>query len=269
MYKAVFLDMDGTLLRADHSISEETRDTIHTLMARGILVILVSARPYHGIRPTSEWLGTLSFPIVSLNGAYICSGEDVLFESRIDLQTLDGLHFESRNFEATLIYYTGMNWYSEHSNAAIEKEQKVTPVPVDIAPFRDLMKEWDDAQTSPNKVMAIGAEPVIVELELQLLSGFSDQLNIYTSKPTYLEIMRLDASKCNAVKFLMEKFNIKKEEILAIGDNFNDKEMIAFAGTGVAMGNAPDEIKAVADYVTDTNQQDGVRKAIDKFILAV
>jgi Cof subfamily protein (haloacid dehalogenase superfamily) len=128
------------------------------------------------------------------------------------------------------------------------------------------MKHWAKEPTGINKVMAIGHESVIATVESKLVSVFPSGLNIYTSKPTYLEIMREDASKTKAVQFLMERYGIRREEIIAIGDNFNDKEMIAYAGTGVAMGNAPDAIKAVADYITDTNQRDGVRKAIERFI---
>ena len=78
--------------------------------------------------------------------------------------------------------------------------------------------------------------------------------------------MNNQASKVNAVKLLMNRFNFKKEEIIAIGDNFNDKEMIEFAGIGIAMGNAPDEVKAVADYITETNNNDGVSRALKKIL---
>ena len=76
--------------------------------------------------------------------------------------------------------------------------------------------------------------------------------------------MDAQASKSNAIRLLIGKLNIPREETIAMGDNFNDREMIQFAGMGVAMGNAPDEIKAVADYVTDTNNNDGVRKALER-----
>ncbi|MEO7120016.1 MAG: HAD hydrolase family protein, partial [Ginsengibacter sp.] len=80
-----------------------------------------------------------------------------------------------------------------------------------------------------------------------------------------LEIMNIDASKVNAVKFLTGRYNIKQEEIIAIGDNYNDKEMIEFAGMGIAMGNAPDPVKAAANYITKTNNEDGVSLALARF----
>jgi Cof subfamily protein (haloacid dehalogenase superfamily) len=265
MYKAVFIDLDGTLLRDDHSISQDTRDIIQKLMQKKVLIVLVSARPMHGMIPISHWLGLQSNPLVSVNGAYIIENDQVIFESTIDLETVTGLHKANIALEATLIYYNGLNWYAETNNAATTKEQRVTEVPVIIEPFESLIRKWKLEVSSPNKVMAIGSEAVINELQKKLLSQYSDLLNIYTSKPTYLEIMRKDASKTSALKFLIKKYDIRQDEVIAIGDNYNDKEMIVYAGLGIAMGNAPEPIKTVADYVTDTNEQDGVRKALEKF----
>lgn len=266
MYKAVFTDMDGTLLRKDHSISEATRETIGKIVAAGIPFILVSARPLHGILPISKWLGTSNMPIVSLNGAYIGLEDQIIFRSAIEQPIITEIHSVAARFEVTLIYYSGMKWYAEKNNAYTAKEQRITQVPVQIAPYDALVQQWEEDQAEINKIMAIGKEEVIRELELTLQGIYGEKMNIYTSKPTYLEIMRREASKTNAVKFMMARYGIGQEEVIAIGDNFNDKDMIHFAGTGIAMGNAPEEVKAVADWVTDTNQHDGVRKAFEKFL---
>lgn len=258
--------MDGTLLREDHSISEATRELIQKIVADNIPVILVSARPIHGIIPISKWLGIYSLPIVSLNGAYIGLDDKVIFESSIELDTVTAIHALAAAYDVTLIYYAGLEWYAEKSNAATAKEQRITEIEVSIAPFDGLMQHWKTYQTRINKIMAIGEASVVSLLQEKMRNVYHEKMNIYTSKPTYLEIMRMDASKTNAVKFMLAKYNINREEIIAIGDNFNDKEMIEFAGTGIAMGNAPDEVKAVADYVTETNQQDGVRKAFEKYL---
>lgn len=265
IYKAVFIDLDGTLLRPDHSISEATRSTIQKLIAKNILVILVSARPYHGITPYSNFLGTQSLPIISLNGALIKSDNKTVFESCIDTDTVAQLR-KANEYQATLIYYSGNEWFAETLNAAVTKEQKITDVKVVVAPFEDLRQYWKLHNTRINKVMAIGDKTLIQALEHKLISVFQNKMNIYTSKPEYLEIMREDASKKYGVQFILEKYAISRKEIIAIGDNFNDLEMIIYAGTGVAMGNAPDAIKAAADFVTDTNVNDGVRKAIEKYI---
>ena len=105
----------------------------------------------------------------------------------------------------------------------------------------------------------------IAGVQQHLRSIYNGRLNVYPSKATYLEVMDLKGSKSNSVKFVSERLGLDRTEIIAMGDNYNDIEMIKYAGMGVAMGNAPDDIKAIADYVTDTNNNDGVRKALEKF----
>jgi Cof subfamily protein (haloacid dehalogenase superfamily) len=265
MYKAVFLDMDGTLLKSDHSVSEPTRQTLHKLTGMGIPVILVSARPLDAMLPTATLLGLEKYPLMSLNGSYIVQDEKSLFQAFIDLPTTAALSAEIRPFQATIAYYVQREWYAERNDTWTEHEQKIMEVKLQIQPFAEMAATWAARNTGPNKMMVMTDPPVIAAIQQHLLSLFAGRLNIYPSKPTYLEIMDTNASKSNALRFLIEKMKISREETIAMGDNFNDGEMIKFAGMGVAMGNAPDEIKALADYVTDTNNEDGVRKALERF----
>ena len=138
-------------------------------------------------------------------------------------------------------------------------------VQIKVAPLAELVKEWSARGIAPNKMMVMSEPPAIAEIQKHLRSLYDGKLNIYPSKPTYLEVMDLKGSKSNAVKFVSDRLGLDKSEIIAMGDNYNDIEMIKYAGMGVAMGNAPDEIKAIADYVTDTNNNDGVQKALEKF----
>ena len=265
MYKAVFLDMDGTLLRTDHSVSEPTQSAIRKLVARGIPVILVSARPLNAILPTAGELGLLDYPIVTLNGGYIVEGEKPVFQAIVDLATTAKVTAEVRPFKATIAYYLQTEWYSEINDPWTAHEQKIMDVLLKVAPIDELISNWSARHTGPNKMMVMGEPENIQRIQEHLKSLFGESLNIYPSKPTYLEVMEPQASKANALRFLIERMKLGRTEIIAMGDNYNDKEMIRFAGTGVAMGNAPDEIKAVADYVTDTNNNDGVLKALQHF----
>lgn len=266
MYKAVFLDMDGTLLKSDHSVSKATIKTLRQLIGRGIPVILVSARPLDAMLPTALAIGLQDYPLVSLNGSYIAESEKPVFQAIIDLKTTAELAAAIRTFDATVAYYVQREWFAERSDAWTEHEQKIMDIPLRVQPFDEMAAGWAGRKTGPNKMMVM-SEPASVDLIQQhLRSIYGDKLNIYPSKPTYLEIMDTKASKSNALQFLIGRMNIRREEIIAMGDNYNDSEMIKFAGMGVAMGNAPDEIKAVADYVTDTNNEDGVRKALEHFL---
>jgi Cof subfamily protein (haloacid dehalogenase superfamily) len=138
-------------------------------------------------------------------------------------------------------------------------------VPVEVGPITSLVKDWGNRKIGPNKMMVMSEPDNIALIQKHLRSIYNGRLNVYPSKATYLEVMDTRGSKSNAVKFVSERLGLTPAEIIAMGDNYNDVEMIRFAGVGVAMGNAPDDIKAAADYVTDTNNDDGVRKAMEKF----
>lgn len=266
MYKAVFLDMDGTLLRSDHSISEATVQTIRTLVGKGIHVTLVSARPLNAVLPTCREIGMPEdSPIITLNGSYIVEKDQPIFDARIDLDTVVEVAEQVRPFNATIAYYLQREWYSEVSDSWTDHEQKIMDVKIKVAPLAELLKEWAKRKIAPNKMMVMSEPPAILEIQKYLRPIYEGRLNIYPSKATYLEVMDKAGSKSNAVRFVSERMGLAREEVITMGDNYNDIEMIRFAGMGVAMGNAPDDIKAVADYVTDTNNNDGVRKALEKF----
>jgi len=266
MYKAVFLDMDGTLLRSDHSISEETKGVIRHLTASGVPVTLVSARPLNAILPTFNSIGLPDgSPLVSLNGSYIVEGGVPVFEAEIDLATTEAVSQQVRPFKATIAYYLQKEWYAERSDSWTDYEQRIMDVKIKVAPLAELIGQWAARGIGPNKMMVMSDPESIAQTQTQLLAAYNGRLNIYPSKPTYLEVMDPRGSKSNAVKFLIDRMKIDRSEVIAMGDNYNDREMIEFAGMGVAMGNAPDEIKAAADHVTDTNNNDGVRKALEKF----
>ena len=266
MYKAVFLDMDGTLLKSDHSVSDATIQTIRTLTGKGIPVILVSARPLNAVLPTFHAIGIPEhYPIITLNGSYIVEAEKPIFQVTIDLPTVAAVAGQVRPFKATIAYYLQREWYSETNDAWTEHEQKIMDVKIKVGPLADLIKDWTARGIAPNKMMVMSEPPAISEIQQHLRSIYNGKLNIYPSKPTYLEVMDSKGSKSNSVKFVSERLGLLPSEIIAMGDNYNDVEMIHFAGMGVAMGNAADDIKAGADYVTDTNNNDGVRKALEKF----
>jgi Cof subfamily protein (haloacid dehalogenase superfamily) len=266
MYKAVFLDMDGTLLRSDHSVSEPTIAMIRDLTAKGISVVLVSARPLNAVLPTFHALGLpASTPVVTLNGSYIVERERPVFEARIGLDVVTQVTELVRPFKATIAYYLGREWYAEVSDAWTDHEQRIMDIALGVSPIGELVQGWKTRGLAPNKMMVMSEAANIAGVQQHLRSVYNGQLNIYPSKATYLEVMDTRGSKSNAVRFISEKLGLAPAEIVAMGDNYNDVEMIQFAGMGVAMGNAPDDIKAKASYVTDTNNNDGVRKALEKF----
>ena len=265
MYKAVFIDMDGTLLGKDHTISEVNKSAIQKLLNKGILVVPISARPLHGILPLTQSTLPANMPVVSLNGGYIYHNNEIIYEANIPLPDVATIHQEVTQQDVAVMYYSQMDWFTAADNKMIKKEQKITAVKIQVQPFEQTLAGWKERGTGPNKILIAGEPDIILNLEQRLLLLHEGKLNIYKSQPRYLEVMNLQASKTKAIEFLIAKYGINRNEVVAIGDNYNDKGMIEFAGMGVAMGNAPDEIKSVADYVTDTNNNDGVAKALQHF----
>jgi Cof subfamily protein (haloacid dehalogenase superfamily) len=265
MYKAVFVDMDGTLLRKDHTVSEPNKMAIQKLLDQGILVVPISARPLHGMLAITRQVVPDNMPIVSLNGSYIFHNNKIIYESTISLPEVVTIHQELLPHGMSTMYYSQMDWYAALNSKAVIKEQRITNVKIKIQSFEPMLGEWKTKNTGPNKILIAGSPALIIDIEQRLLELHEGRLNIYKSQPAYLEVMNLHASKANAIKFLTNQFGIHQTEVIAIGDNYNDKGMITYAGIGVAMGNAPDEIKLAADYVTDTNNNDGVAKALEHF----
>ena len=266
MYKAVFIDIDGTLLRDDLTIGEATRRSIQRVYKKNISVILVSARLLDSIVPVSKAIGTNNYPAVCLNGSYIAMNEETTYRSVIDPEIVIRVQEQARQFNTTIVYYLERERLAEANTQWTEYEQQITDARIKIDSFSNMIKDWKARGTGPNKILIMGDVEQIRLTENLLQSLFYDQLHIYASKPTYLEIINKDASKWSAIRFLINRFNISTAEVIAIGDNFNDKEMISFAGMGVAMGNAPAEIKEVAKFITDTNNNDGVGKVLDILI---
>jgi len=264
MYKAVFTDMDGTLLTEQHTVSHITQKKIAQLADAGILVIPISARPLHGMLHITEHVFPKETPIVSLNGSYIWHNGNILYQAAVPLAEAEAVNRLASKHPVSAMYYSQMEWYANDYTDAVKKEQKITQVQVTVQPFEKTIVTWTEKQTGPNKILIAGDPALILAVEQEMLEHFGDRVNIFKSQPKYVEVMNREASKTKAMQFIMEMYGLKQEEVIAIGDNYNDKGMIEFAGLGIAMGNAPEEIKAVADMVTDTNNQDGVARVLDK-----
>ncbi|MEO7767349.1 MAG: Cof-type HAD-IIB family hydrolase, partial [Ferruginibacter sp.] len=249
----------------DHTVSAVNKNAIKRLLNMGVIVVPISARPLHGILPITRQVVPDNMPVVSLNGSYVFHNDKVIYETSITLPEVFGIFKQLQQYDASVMYYSRMDWYATEGSELVAKEQVITAVKIKIQPFETTMEEWRTKQNGPNKILIAGNNFLINDIEQSMLRLYPEKLNVYQSQPGYLEIMDRRASKSNAIAFLLKKYGIDKDEIIAIGDNFNDKGMIEFAGIGVAMGNAPNEIKMIADYVTDTNDHDGVAMALNHF----
>lgn len=266
-YKMVCLDIDGTLLNSEHKISHKTKKVIHDVAVhKKIPVILVSSRMPKGMLFLQKELD-ITEPMVCYNGALIIDKDNaVLLNVTIPVFIAQQVYDISKSLNVHLSIYKDDEWYIEDMDEWAMQESAITKAIPNIAQFNELFNTWSDNNTGPNKFLCMGKSEDIKEVKEKLYEKLLHELNIYESKLTYLEINHKNASKMTSIDSLAKRFGIKKSEIIAIGDNYNDIDMLKYAGVGIAMGNAPDDVKKHADFVTSTNDEDGVACALKKFI---
>lgn len=268
-YKMIVLDVDGTLLTDEQTISARTRATLLKVQQMGVRVVLASGRPTHGVMPLARALELDKNGgfVLSYNGAQIIhvpTGERV-FERRIDPQFMAYLERGARKRGFTIFTYREDRIVTSNAqNVHVQHETKLNGMRVEEA------ANWAEAvDFSPCKVMLVSDdEAALVGLEEHWRRRLAGVLDVLRSEDYYLEVVAESVDKSNTLTVLLEKEGIDPTDVVAIGDGVRDVPMLQLAGLGVAMGNAQDSVKACADVVTLTNAEDGVAVALEKAILA-
>ena len=259
----VFSDIDGTLLNSKHEVSPEAIQIIQDLVKQDTKIILASARPPGAMISIAAEV-QLSSPLVCFNGALITEYADGSFDDLYSLtlerpDTVKLYRTVSTKFsEISFNIYSGDRWYVEREDAWVKQEAAITKMDPETISMDCFLNE----QLPVHKILCMGNPDAIQKLEDELEGANLPSISYYRSKDTYMEIVNNQVSKLGALDFLCGKYGIALENTVAIGDNFNDMPMIEHAGKGIAMGNAPDEVKQAADYVTDTNDENGFYKAL-------
>ncbi len=262
----IVLDLDDTLLRDDHTIAPRTKKALMDAQEAGIKVVLASGRPTFAMTHIAKELELEKYGsfILSFNGAKItnCATEDVLFSSTLSPETVHELYEISKQEGVWIHTYVGDDIVTPANNKYTDIEGEITGMPIiEAANFVEAIQE------PVVKVLMVDDPEKLIALEGRLQPQLEGELNVVRSKPFFLEFTEAGVDKGTSLHHLIQQLGIKREEVIAIGDSYNDLAMIEFAGLGVAMGNAPDDIKAVADHVTDTNMEDGVAKVVETYML--
>ena len=271
MYKLVATDMDGTLLNSHGELSEENIKALRQAIDKGVKIVFTTGR---GIRAITKFINALGFNereeyVITNNGVSLYNsktleclkvnalkGQDLKFLCELGLEFGAKIHVYDYPSEGCVIL-------EENEFAAFER--KHIGMPVFIEPDFCLNIIKDNRQAF--KVLYLGSEELLDDIQNKIPKYIYEKFAVVRSLPIVLEIFNKDCNKGNAVRDLGKMLNISKDEIIAIGDQQNDFEMIKFAGMGVAMGNAIGILKEVANYITDTNDNNGVAKVINKFVL--
>lgn len=273
-YKLVCIDVDGTLLNTRHKITKRTKEVLLKAHELGVHIVISTGRMYTDAEYYSNLIGVKS-PVIASNGAFIKEKDndnviykDVLGET-LSLQVLEVFrkHDIRPYFCTPHTFYYGNIIFKFFYLAAKLFGARSNKLNVEYVYSWD---QWNKVLQREKDNIVKGEviyrdEALIYELrnELKRLA----QLEIVDSSKYNIEITRKGVSKGKAVEMLASLYDVKREEIIAIGDSANDLSMIEYAGLGIAMGNASDIVKQKADYITDSNDNEGVSNAINKFIL--
>ena len=285
MYKLAAIDLDGTMLNQYGIVTQRTKQAIERTQQRGIEVIIASGRPMDSIKAIAEEIKSEKY-FISGNGAiiYDIQNDEIIYENTLKKQkTLDiikiceensiyyNIYTEkeiiAKNLQCNVLYYHKENLNKEEKNKThiniveniydyiVDRDEKVVKITI-----------CDNNQVIFNSIMRKLKE--IEEIEVLEVSHMSRKVIRQGSVEVpieyfYTEISAQNVDKWNAIEFLKEKMQIKTEEIVAIGDNVNDKKMIENAGLGIAMGESTPVIKNVANQITGSNNEDGVAQALE------
>lgn len=265
MEKALVLDIDGTLTNSKKEITPATRQAIQNLMKRGQKVILASGRPTPGMRRYERELELEKYGgyLLSFNGAKIvdCYTGEIIYQRLLPLTLLSGMYRFAKNNGCGLITYLGSEVISAFPmDKYVELEARINGLPV-----KEVENFLEFVDFDINKCL-MTAEPEKAErLEKELREQYGDRASIYRSEPFFIEIMPKDVNKAASLDKILPVLGVTRENTVCCGDGFNDISMIEYAGVGVAMENAQQAVKEAADYVTATNDEDGLVQVIEKF----
>jgi len=265
--KMLVLDIDGTLTNSNKDISENTKRGIKNIMERGHKVVLASGRPTPGMRRYAEELELEKYGgyLLSFNGGRIidCRSGAIVYQKVLPASVIRGLYKFAEDRDAGIITYLGDKIIlGTRADKYIEIESRINGMPIKKV---DNFVEYVDFDVNKCLITAEPDKAAVYVEELQ--EKYGEILSIYRSEPFFIEVMPKNIDKANSIDRMLSTVGLTRENIICCGDGYNDMSMIQYAGVGVAMENAQPEVKEAADYITDSNDNDGIVKVIDKFIL--
>lgn len=269
-HKIIFTDIDGTLLDKNRDVSELTISEINRIKD-AIPIVLVSARMPKQMYYIQDKLGVKDQPLICYNGALVIAGNNIIHNLEIPNNLIEAIIYYNENISEEKFHISLFNnneWYVETYDYWAKREENNTRVSPDIRSNTETLNSWKTANKGAHKITCMGEARLIEEAFRYFSTEFGNHLHLYRSKDTYIEIAPKQVSKLTGIQKLLDQhFNISIEDAVAFGDNYNDTEMINAVGHGVAVANARDEVKAVANAVTLHHKEDGVAKHIAELFI--
>jgi Cof subfamily protein (haloacid dehalogenase superfamily) len=260
----IALDLDGTLLTSGKKITERTRRVLQALMHQNVKVLLASARPPRSVAGIYKLL-KLDTCVICYNGALIYDppNKEILVHQPIHLPIARQVMQMARDVWPNIVLSVEVldQWFTDRINPEYQTEVSKQFIPDKLAPI----ETWLNCDVT--KILVLGPETFLTSIKNQVLYNFGEKLSVIQSDNNLLQVMVSGVSKGKALKYVCKHYKIPLRRTIAIGDAHNDIEMLECAGIGIAMADAPTKVKEAADYVTTTNDEDGVAEALEKFAL--
>lgn len=274
--KLICIDMDGTLLNSKHEVSDENKKAIKKAHDRGVNIALCTGRMFLSAKYYADLIG-INTPIIASNGAFIKNGynDKAIYENPLPKDIAIEIYKIAKKYGLTIqfnswnVLFMETPASEEHAyvvmNRDLPEEKRVKFI---------INEKLDEAiQNYEGNILKAGViekaanKDKLWTAKEEIKDIFRDKLHVVSSGDNNFEITVGSVSKGNAAAYLANMLNIPQEEVMCIGDSENDLSMIKYAGIGVAMGNGLDIVKEAADFITDTNDNSGVSKAIERFVL--
>ncbi len=268
--RLIISDIDGTILDDQHQVDSNLKDMILLLNREEIPFVLASARSPLGMEPIARELGLGDNPLACYNGALVIKGDPQAYETIIE-HPLDKeeirtfLELVKAEFPSVAInLYSGKDWIADRLDKWVQIEAAITG---EQPMIQNVLVPVLNAQMHVHKLLLIDQAPVIQKLHDYLQTLDFPKTAFYLSKDNYMEVTAKHVSKEQALYEIAQHYQVPLEQVMTIGDNFNDLPMLRLAGLGVAMGNAPEAVKIEAKAVTKSNNEHGVAEALEKYVL--
>lgn len=263
--KLVAFDLDGTLVGKSLDIRPRVLDAVAAMREQGVRGCVVTGRMYKAALPFVRKL-RFTAPVICYQGAAVidCETDDVLQD--VPLPNREALEAEAyaRKHGLHIQLYANDKYYCESLNPYVELYAKISGVEPVIVP--SLARQFED--WGATKACMIAEPDVILEHLPHVREMLGDRAYVTRSIAYFLEIMNARVNKGRSLRIVADHLNIEMDDVMAIGDSWNDAPLLEAAGTGIAMGSAPEELRAVADVVVSDVENDGVAEAIERFVLA-
>lgn len=264
-YKLIALDLDGTLKNTNNEITSQTKEALIKAQEMGIKIVLASGRPTHGLRHEAKELDLEKYGgyILSFNGARVVDvkTKETIYEQTLTIDEAKKAYDRAKEYElACMTYEDDMIVTEDIDDEYVNVESSINDIQKKKVSFKANLKD------PIHKVLLTGKPDYVESIIDEFKQPFGDSLSIYRSAPFFIEIMAQGIDKAASLDRLVKILGIKQEEVMAFGDGYNDLSMIEYAGMGIAMDNAVEGVKERANYITLSNNDDGIADALYKMI---